>query len=225
MSNPEPSSSSPLAAARQAMVDRQVRPSDVTRRGVIAAMLEVPREDFAPESLRAAAYSDAPIALGGGRWLLEPRVQGKLLDLAELEPEEKILIVGAGTGYGAALAGKLSRHVTALESDAALAETARTLLEARAPHVRVIVGPLQAGAPDSAPFDVILLEGGIETGPESLETLDSQLAPGGRLIFVSLEGPVGRARLAAKGDPLGRVVFDAAATVLPGFTRKAGFVF
>ncbi|WP_018631471.1 protein-L-isoaspartate O-methyltransferase family protein [Neomegalonema perideroedes] len=219
------SSSSPLAAARQAMVDRQVRPADVTRRGVIAAMLEVPREDFAPESLRAAAYSDSPLPLGGGRQILEPRVQAKLLDLAELEPEEKILIVGAGTGYGAALAGKLSRHVTALESDPALAEKARALLEPLAPHVRVVVGDLTAGAPDSGPYDVILLEGGVETALESLETLDSQLAPGGRLIFVSLEGPMGRARLAAKGDLRGRVAFDAAATALPGFERKPGFVF
>ncbi len=219
------SSSSPLAAARQAMVDRQVRPADVTRRGVIAAMLEIPREDFAPESLRAAAYSDAPLPLGAGRWILEPRVQAKLLDLAELEPEERILVVGAGTGYGAALAGKLSRHVTALESDAGLAEQARANLERLAPHVRVIAGELSAGAPDSEPFDVILVEGGVETAFESLETLDSQLAPGGRLIFISLEGPMGRARLAAKGDLRGRVAFDAAATVLPGFERKPGFVF
>lgn len=224
MSSPAPSSD-PLAAARQAMVDRQIRPADVTRRGVIAAMQEIPREAFAPEALRAAAYADSPIPLGGGRWILEPRVQAKLLDLAELEPEEKILIVGAGPGYGAALAGKLSRHVTALESDPALAEQAKALLGGLTPHVHVILGDLTKGAPDSGPFDVILVEGGVETGPESLEALDSQLAPGGRLIFVGLEGPVGRARLSAKGDPLGRVVFDAAATVLPGFARKAGFVF
>lgn len=219
------SRSSSLAAARQAMVDRQIRPADVTRRGVIAAMLEIPREDFAPASLEALAYADGPVPLSGGRQLMEPRVLAKLLDLAELDPEDRVLVVGAGPGYGAALAGKLSRHVTALESDAALAGQAKEILGRLTPHVTVKTGALAEGAPDSGPYDVILLEGGVQTGPESLEKLDGQLAEGGRLIFVSLEGPMGRARLAAKGDPLGRVVFDASAAVLPGFERKAGFVF
>jgi len=96
------------AAARVAMVDRQVRPSDVTRYPIIAAMLDVPREDFVPEALRPVAYLGEHVPLAPGRVLLDPRVFAKLVDALVVEPNDLVLDLGCGLGYSTAVLARMA---------------------------------------------------------------------------------------------------------------------
>jgi protein-L-isoaspartate(D-aspartate) O-methyltransferase len=212
------------------MVESQVRPSDVTDRRIIKAMLEVPREKFVPGSLASMAYMDEPLPVGtangaGARYLLAPRTFAKLVQLADVGPESRVLDVGCATGYSTAVLARLAKRVVAVESEQALAERARRLLEeAGAGNAVVVHGRLAAGAPAEAPFDVILLNGAAETvAPALLE----QLADGGRLAAVVAQGPLCRAqvwrRIGKSFDA--RPAFEAGAPVLPGFERPADFVF
>lgn len=212
-------------AARTAMVDRQVRTADVTSLPVIAAMLAVPRERFVPRASRDVAYAEAPIALGGGRMLMEPRTFAKLLDAASIGPDDLVLDVGSATGYSAAVLARIAAAVVALEEDEALAAAAvATLADLAADNVVHERGPLAGGAPEAGPYDVILLEGAAARPPE---TLLSQLKDGGRLVGVMADGPVGQARVFTRvGDGWSsRRAFDASAAVLPGFDAAPQFEF
>jgi len=218
-----------FAAARRMMVDNQVRPSDVTDMRVLAAMLEVPRERFLPPSNAALAYLDldVPVTAGDGgnqRRMLTPMVLAKLLQAAEIGPADRVLDVGAATGYSAAVLARLAGSVVALEQDEALAGRAREALSAVGVlNVEVAVGPLSRGWLGGAPYDVILLNGAAEVAPQALLR---QLGDGGRLV--GIEGRVpGKATIyrAAGGEVSARAVFDAAAAVLPGFERPPAFVF
>jgi protein-L-isoaspartate(D-aspartate) O-methyltransferase len=213
------------------MVDSQVRPSDVTDRRIIKAMLELPREAFVPAALQAMAYMDGPLPVtapggaGPARRLLAPRTLAKLVQLAELEPDSAVLDVGCGTGYSTALLAKIAGRVVALESDPALAERASKLLrEFGLDNAKVVQGNLAAGVPDEAPFDAILLNGAV---PEVPQALLEQLKDGGRLLAVVAPGSYGRAFVWLRTGPsyASRAAFDAAADPLPGFAREAGFVF
>lgn len=203
------------------MVDSQVRPSDVTDRRIVRAMQEVAREEFVPEAVRSIAYSDGDIALGGGRTLLAPRVFAKLIQLTTVEPDSKLLIVGSGTGYSAAVMARLCGVVFALESDARLSELARPHLEAL-PSIKMRRGALTGGLPESGPYDAILIEGAVAAVPAAL--LD-QLTDGGRLVAI-VQGPgTGQAVVWRKtgtsfGDTAG---FDAVTSVLPGFEGPIDF--
>jgi protein-L-isoaspartate(D-aspartate) O-methyltransferase len=194
-------------------------------------MLEVPREAFAPESLHALAYMDGPLPMtmpGDGqtpRSLLPPRTLAKMLQLAEAEPDSTVLDVGCGTGYSTALLSRMAGKVIALESDSALAERARTVLRRLGVATATVVeGPLEAGAPVEAPFDAILVEGAV---PEVPQALLDQLKDGGRLVAVVVPGGFGRVQVWRRTGQsfASRAAFDAAADVLPGFARQAGFVF
>src|SRR5690349_19853880 len=112
-------------AMRRAMVDSQLRTTGVNDPRVVAAMAEVPRERFVPVERRGLAYMDRPVALGAGRALNIPEATGLLLTAAAVRASDKVLLVGAGSGYAAALLEKLAAHVVALEEDAALATFAR----------------------------------------------------------------------------------------------------
>lgn len=212
------------------MVESQVRPSDVTDRRIIRAMLEVPREMFAPEPQRALAYMDEDLqvaAPGGGkdgRYLLAPRVLAKLVQLAEIDPDCTVLDVGCASGYSSAVLAKLAKRVVALECDGGLAERARRALqELHASHVEVVEGPLEAGVPAKGPYGAILLNGAVPAVPQGL--LD-QLADGGRLVAVVRNGHIGRARVWRKSGVVcdARSAFDAGAKPLPGFEVQKGFV-
>ena len=135
-----------FAKARVTMVDNQVRPSDVTDFAVIEALLRVPRERFVPARAEALAYIDEDITLDDkGRALTKPAVFAKLVQLAAIEPHHVVLVVGAATGYGAAVVSRLASSVVALEEDAALATRAGGNLEALAvDNVAVVTGPLAA---------------------------------------------------------------------------------
>jgi protein-L-isoaspartate(D-aspartate) O-methyltransferase len=212
------------------MVESQVRPSDVTDRRIIRAMLEVPREPFVAESLQALAYMDqsVPVATsvnGGGppRALLAPRTFAKLVQLAAIEPNAVVLDVGCATGYATAVLARLAKAVIAIESDHALAERARTTLkQLGVGNVVVIEGALEKGASSHAPFDAILLGGAVPQVPDELL---GQLRNGARLVGVLADGGFGRAQAWHRNGKTfdARPAFDAGAEMLPGFARKAEF--
>jgi protein-L-isoaspartate(D-aspartate) O-methyltransferase len=166
--------------AREAMIDSQLKPCGIVSPRVVAAFYAVPREDFVPEARRQLAYVDAPQPLGGGRELLPPLSLGTLIEAAEATVGDRALVVGAATGYSAAILAELAGHVIALESDPALAAHARRALDGRA-NVRVVEGPLEAGWADGAPYTLILIDGAVETLPPELI---AQLAEGGRLLTI-----------------------------------------
>lgn len=218
-------------AARRTMVDNQIRPSDVTDHRVIDAFAAVPREVFVPAALRSLAYIDehlqvkAASGAAPARFLMQPAPFAKLVQLAAIERTDRVLVVGAGTGYAAAIAATLGGDVVALEEDAELAEAARANLRTLGlDRATVVTGPLPAGAPARAPFDVILFDGSIEVLPDAFA---GQLAEGGRLVSVEGRGLAGKGRLHRRvGDELsGRSVFNCAARPLPGFEKAAEFQF
>jgi protein-L-isoaspartate(D-aspartate) O-methyltransferase len=213
------------AIARRMMVDGQIRTADVTDLDLIEAMAEVPRELFVPPSLAAQAYSDGDIALAPGRALLKPMVLAKLIQAAQIDAGDHVLDVGCATGYSSAVLSRLAGSVVALEENPELARKAQqTLAAAAAERVVVAIGPLTAGWPASAPYDVILFNGATEVVPEAL---GRQLKPNGRLACIFGHVPIGKATIfrPIEGHLVGRPIFDAGATVLPGFVAPPAFVF
>lgn len=213
------------ATARRMMVDGQVRTADVTNLDLIAAMLAVPRELFVPPSLAGQAYLDRDLPVGAGRALLKPMVLAKLIQSAQVNTADHVLDVGCGTGYSSAVLSRLAGSVVALEEDATLAKRAQeALLAYGAANVSVTVGPLDAGWPAAAPYDVIVVNGASEIAPE---LLGRQLKPEGRMACILGRAPTGKAMIyrMIEGHLVGRPIFDAAARVLPGFTAPAEFVF
>jgi protein-L-isoaspartate(D-aspartate) O-methyltransferase len=208
------------------MLESQLRPNKVTDDRVLNAFASIRRELFVPEHLRPVAYIDEDLPLGGGRYLMEPMVAARLLQEASIARTDAALIVGAGTGYEAALTAMLARSVLALEEDPELARRARAaLVEHAIASVSVVEGPLREGYRPRAPYDVILFGGGVvEIPPESA----AQLADGGRLLaVVKPSNGMGRATLATRtgGVLARRVIFDAATPMLPGFASRPAFEF
>ena len=221
--------------ARRAMVDGQIRTSDVTDPRLIAAMLDIPREAFVPPSFAALAYADrnlpleddGEIAAGRrpSRLLVRPMVLARLVQAADLEPQDRVLVVGAGTGYSAAVVSQLVASVTALEEDAKLAARARAVLAERGiGSANVVEGPLVQGWPAAGSYDAILFDGGVEWIPEAFF---SQLAVTGRLVAVVIAGVVGKGTVfrSERHQASGRALFDAMAPMLPGFKKAPTFVF
>ena len=214
---------SEFATRRVMMVDTQVRPSDVTKFPIIEAMLSVPRELYVPDDRREAAYVGENLDIGGGRVVLEPRTLAKLLDALDIQPDEMVLDLGSGLGYSAAVIARLAGTVVAVEEDETLAaEAARLLSEEGVDNAYVVTGPLAAGSAKHAPYDVITVQGGVETVPEALL---AQLKDGGRIGAIFMDGPLGTAKIGFKseGGVSWRPVFNAAAPVLNGFARPRGF--
>lgn len=214
-----------FSQARTMMVDTQVRPNDVTKYPIIAAMLDVPREAFVPEARQAVAYMSENVPLSGDRWLLEPRNFAKLLDALNIQPEELVLNIGAGLGYDAAVMSRLAEAVVALESDADLARQAEvTLAEQGVDNVAVVTGDLAQGFAKQAPYDVILISGGIEELPSAVA---DQLKEGGRIGAIFTEGQLGMAKIGYKIDGVinWRFAFNGSAPVLPDFRKAGSFKF
>ena len=216
------------ADRRRRMVDSQLRPNKVTDTRILAAMRRLPRERFLPAALAPLAYADADVALPGGRCLMQPMVLARLLQLASPEAGEHVLLVGAGSGYGAAVIAACGAAVLALEQDESLLHTARAVLPALAPGVQLVAGPLAAGWRAGAPYHLVVIEGGFEDLPAALaEQLRSD---GGRLVGVrAAAGGLGQAVLGERVGPGAaislRPAFDCATPVLPGLHRRRGFVF
>jgi len=214
-----------FATARHNMVESQIRPNRVTDERLIAAMAAVPREAFVPKELRGVAYVDEAIAIGEGRYLMEPMVIARLMQAAAPTAGDLALSIGCGTGYAAAVLSQLVGAVVAVESDSALAQQAtRTLTGMGIDTVAVIEGGLRDGFPDQAPFDIIFFDGAVGEIPESVS---SQLAEGGRLVAVVAGNGVGKGVQVTRrrGILTSREVFDAGTPLLPGFERKRAFVF
>lgn len=212
-----------FAARRTIMVDTQIRPSDVTKFPIIDAMLRVPRDLFVPRALREAAYVGENLDLGDGRVLLEPRTLAKMLDGLNILGDELVLDVGSTYGYSAAVIARMAEAVVAVEEDAEMAAEAQKLLvENAADNVIMHEGPLVAGAAEHGPYDVIIIEGAVETLPVAL--ID-QLKDGGRIACLFMENALGIVRIGYKldGHVNWRFAFNASAPVLPGFRREAAF--
>lgn len=212
-------------AQRTNMVESQVRVNDVTDVRVQDAMRTVPREIFLPAAKKATAYADAPMQVAPDRFLLEPRNIAKLLQLAQIAPTDKVLDVACATGYSTAVLAKLAAKVTGLEQDADLVRVASDMIGAvGARNATIVQGSLADGFKAGAPYDVIFVNGAIETRPE---TLLAQLAEGGRLVGILKTDTHSRANLFLRehGKVGTRADFDADAPILAGFRQKAGFVF
>lgn len=205
-----------FASMRAAMVESQLRTSDVDDQRVIAAMARVPREDFVPAERRAMTYVDRSIPLSSGRALNPPLATGRLLKEARVEEGDKVLLIGAATGYSAALLTELGAQVTAVEEEGGP--------EIHATGVDVQRGPLASGARSNAPYDLLFIDGAVEEVPAALV---EQVADGGRVVTGIVERGVTRlcgGRVV--GGKLGLVRFaDMEMVVLPGFAAPERFVF
>ena len=204
--------------ARTAMVECQLRPQGVTDAGVIRAMGSIGREKFLPSHTRPLAYVDRGVAIGEGRFMPAPAVLGSLLTQMMPQPGQRALVVGAGTGYSAAVLADIGLEVVALESDPQLIAAARDL------GIACVEGPLEAGHRKGAPYDQILIDGAVEYIPDAIV---AQLADGGRLGTALLDRGITRLVIGRKaGGAFGHLsVGDAGVPALPGFQRPTAFTF
>jgi protein-L-isoaspartate(D-aspartate) O-methyltransferase len=213
----------PASIARENMVDSQVRPNQVNDSRVIDAMRALPREAFAPAG--SLAYADADIDLGGGRFLLCPMVTARLAQLVLANSPKHVLVVGAGSGYLAAILAQAGAEVVALEEEARL-DTGALAQYARG--VEAVRGKLRAGWPAGGPYDMILIEGAVPAIPDRLI---AQLAPAGRVVTILADGAepagLGRAVVAepVRGAFTVAKIFDCTARILPPFRLAPEFSF
>ena len=206
------------------MVDTQIRPSDVTKFPIIEAFLSVPREKFVPDGKREAAYIGENFKISQSRVILEPRTLAKLLDALDIRNDELVLDIGPGLGYSSAVISPMAEVVIAVEDDSNLASEAEEILtEVGADNVVIQIGKLEDGAPEHGPYDVIILQGGVEKIPSSIL---KQLKNGGRVGAIFVEEGLGTAKIGFKlNDKINwRYSFNAAAPVLPGFFKQKDFV-
>jgi len=217
-----------FSALRQRMVDNQIRPSAVTDPDVIRAFLAMPRERFVAEEEKPFAYADRELLMSRSapqRRMMIPVQLARLVQALPLGPEAKVMVVGSGSGCSAAVLAELAGSVVALEEDAGLASMARErLMELGATNVRVVEGKLVEGWPAEAPYDGILIDGAVEVVPDALI---AQLRPGGSLAAIVRLERISRAMLYERvGEGAAKwPLFEAWATLLPGFQRKPEFVF
>jgi protein-L-isoaspartate(D-aspartate) O-methyltransferase len=217
--------------ARRNMVLGQVETNEVLSPDILQCLNSIPREPFVPAGLSGAAYVDEDLPLGNRRYLMEPLVFARLLQLADIQPDDKILDVACGTGYSAAALSLLSDKVVAIECQRELSDQARRTLKQLDIKVEVFTSALTVGYPMMAPYDVIIIEGGVQHVPA---TLTDQLAEGGRLVGIELkqqrlsaEAGLGCAFIIRKmkGALHRHDVFEAAVPLLPGFEKKKQFEF
>ncbi len=208
------------------MVEGQIRTNRVSDAKLLSVLSDLPRQVFVPPALASVAYVDKSLRIAPDRYLMEPLALSRLLQEAAVNPEDKVLVVGAGTGYSAAVLSKLAASVVALECDAGLADQARTNLAGLgASNAVVVTGPLAEGWAARAPYDIILIDGMIATLPSAIS---AELAEHGRLVTIqSREGRCGAGMLYRKvaGAVSGRVLFDAVTPYLPGFAPEPAFTF
>ena len=208
-----------FAEARESLVENQLRPEGVIDAALLAAIGSVERERFVPESALALAYTDRAIPLGNGRELMPAASLAQLIQALEPAPGERALVVGAGTGFSAALLSRMGVEVSGVESDASLSAIAR------ANGIEMIEGPLEGGHKVGAPYDIILIDGAIEG--EVPQALIAQLRDGGRLATGLVDRGVSRLAVGTRiSGAFGLRPFqDAAVSLLPGFARANSFVF
>jgi protein-L-isoaspartate(D-aspartate) O-methyltransferase len=211
--------------ARSQMVETQVRPNDVTHRGLNAMLRAIPREVFVPKSSRELAYAEVEVETLSGRWLWRIRELAKLIQALDPQANNCALVVGCGEGYSVAVLAGLVDTVVGIESTAGMViQCEKNLVLAEASNTAIVEAPLAAGLPKQAPFDIILIGGAVEEVPQAL--LD-QLSEGGRLGAIIRQGRSSRAVLFTKSNGMiaSRVLFDASVPTLPGFEKARSFEF
>lgn len=209
------------SARRVMMVDTQVRPSDVTKFPIIAAMLAVPREMFTPEAKKEAAYVGGNLLLAPGRVMLEARTLAKMLEALDIQPTDRVLDLACGLGYGTAVIAEIAAEVVGIDDNAELAAAAKSRLAAQGtPRVQVMHSDLTKSSTEK--FDVIVVEGGVEQIPE---TVTAQLVQGGRIAAIFMTGALGTVKVGTMdaGRVTWRFAFNATAPVLQAFAAHRGF--
>ncbi len=213
------------ARARYNMVEGQLRPNRVTDPLLTDAMGSIPRELFVPLARRPVSYVDEDLAIGGDRFLMEPRVFGRLVEAAGIAAGDVVLDVGCATGYSTAVLCQLADTVVATDPDAALvAQASATLNQLEIGNGVVFRAEVGDGFPDQAPYDVIVVNGAVAKVPPALL---SQLADQGRLVVVVREDErIGHAALYQhlSGTVSHRILFDAGIPYLPGMAPVSQFV-
>ena len=212
--------------ARFNMIEQQIRPWDVLDTSVLELLSAVRREDFVPAAHQAQAFMDLELPLGGGRSLLAPRVEARLVQDLNLSKRDTVLQVGAATGYVTALLARKAQRVIGLEADAALASQARAnLRKAGVNNAEIVQTDGTSGLASQGPFDAILLCGSLAEAPQAL--LD-QVKVGGRLLAILGQKPVMQATLftrVAASQFSRQELFDTVAARLPGFAEPSRFKF
>lgn len=214
-----------FAAARRAMVDSQVRPSDVTRYSIIEALLWCPRELFVPKAKRDLAYADADIEIAPGRALLAPRTLAKMLEEADIGHHDLVLDLAPGTGYSTAVIARMAEAVVGVEPDPRLAGEAQKILSGlEVDNAVVMEGNPAQGDAQHGPYDVIFINGMVEQVPAELP---GQLKDGGRLVALFPDGEFGHCQVWTRAHHgiSRRYAFDAAGPLVPGFEKSPEFVF
>lgn len=212
--------------ARRIMVDSQIRVNDVTEPAIVAAFLYTPREIFVPKSMQDIAYSESEMVTGEGRALWTVRDLGMMLKALNIYSSETAMVIGAGAGYASALIAKLGSAVIALEdNEEAVDRLTERFVSISMDNAVAVQGDLGAGLSSEGPYDIILVNGMVETVPQNW--LD-QLEDGGRLgVVVQNSAKLGTARIYKRaGDSVSyRDAFECCPPTLPGFEKKAQFVF
>jgi protein-L-isoaspartate(D-aspartate) O-methyltransferase len=215
-----------IEQARFNMIEQQIRPWDVLNLGVLELLAVVKREDFVPPEHRGMAFVDTEVPLPGGQCMLAPKVEARLLQELAVHKHERVLEIGTGSGYMAALLAHKAQHVTTLEIDPELAAFATANLKrAGVMNATVLTADGSGALPADGPFDVIVLSGSVAEVPEALL---AQLKAGGRMAVIVGEEPVMRALLITRGADRGltrSVLFDTVAQRLRGFPEPTRFHF
>lgn len=215
-----------IEKARSNMVEQQVRPWQVEDARVLALLAQIKREDFVPAAFKNLAFADFAIPLGDGQHMLEPRIQARLLQDAAVRPDDKVLEIGSGTGYMTALLAQQAAQVIGFEINPGLASRARQCLQqAGIGNAEVRAGDGCAGAPEDAPFDVIVLGGSVQSVPQQL--LD-QLKVGGRLVAIVGSEPIMHAQTISRSAADAFTVkeaWDDNAPALENFPTQPNFKF
>jgi protein-L-isoaspartate(D-aspartate) O-methyltransferase len=215
-----------IEQARFNLIEQQIRPWDVLDPDVLELLAVVKREDFVPSEHRALAFVDTEVPLPNGQSMLAPKVEARLLQELEVQRHERVLEVGAGSGYMAALLAHRAQHVTTLEIDAELARfAAENLRRAWVANATVLHADASRGVPEDGPFDVIVLSGSVAEVPR---TMLAHLKPGGRLTAIVGQLPIMRAVLVTRSGEAGFTtleLFDTVAPRLKGFGEPTRFVF
>lgn len=208
------------------MIDSQIRPNGITDGRIIQAMAALPRELFVPESRRVVAYMDEDIDIGSGRSLMEPMALAKLVQLAEIDPDEKVLHIGCGTGYASALLARLCQSVIAIDADQAFVDAATANLAAlQIDNAKAHKAAHADGWKAAEPYDAIVLDGRVPTVPDALL---QQLQDGGRLVAVVGDHAVATATVFTRHDGAisSMPAFEASIARLPGVNvDRPAFVF
>ncbi|MDP6832107.1 MAG: protein-L-isoaspartate O-methyltransferase [Alphaproteobacteria bacterium] len=211
--------------ARLNMVNNQLLTNKLTDDRITQALLAVPRENFVPKALRGVAYLDEDIDLGDGRYLMEPMAFARMLQAAEIAPDDVVLDVACAGGYSTTVLAQLAATVVGLETtEEAVAGAEVQLADQNVDNAAVVVGELTEGCGEQGPYDVIFVNGAVEELPE---TFAGQLAEDGRIVVVERQGQTSRAVLYLNRDGLlsRRELFDVMIPVLPGFQMAEEFHF